>query len=566
MSLRGSLQSFSLPDILQLLSLSQKTGALHVESGHGAGIIWCTAGSVSYAAMAPDDVAGALVAAGLVDESVVVPLVATADPAAPWGPTLVERGAVGHDELTGFLSQRTEDALFQVLLWDEGEFEFLADEEHAVGSVLNLPVEPLLARVRDRVVEWQGLRALVPLEGVAPHLVPDLPEGYHEVTLSSAEWRVVAAIDGSRLVGALADLVGEPEEQVSLVLRDLVQSGLVVFAEPLAAAPAVTELSLVDAPPMADDDTEPWALRATESAPSWEAAPVVWDEPAAPPWSEPAPVAWDAAEAAEAAPEAEVAADDEIEVRSDDDIEVSAWTTEAEPAAEPDEPVAEPVVEVAEWTGHAEPEAPAWAAEPEADVEPWRRETAEVDEAEPQPADHWQPAVSADDPEVEEAEEPPVEVGAAAASVWGPPSASELVTEASSVPGVEWEPPVSVAEVAPTAAPASAWSDPWATPATTEHDEPAPLGHRAEDVTVTIPVAEPVNRYRDRYAHLYDDVREDEGIDDTQYDRTAADLPRRTMVDEDDEESRAAARRNRGDLPKIDRNVLLRMLSAVKDL
>jgi hypothetical protein len=123
-----------------------------------------------------------------------------------------------------------------------------------------------------------------------------------------------------------------------------------------------------------------------------------------------------------------------------------------------------------------------------------------------------------------------------------------------------------VAEVAPTAAPASAWSDPWATPASTEHDEPALTGHRAEDVTATVTGAEPVDRYRDRYAHLYDDVREDEAVDDTQYDRTAADLPRRTMVDEDDDESRAAARRNRGDLPKIDRNVLLRMLSAVKDL
>ncbi len=80
------------------------------------------------------------------------------------------------------------------------------------------------------------MRALVPLDGAAPQLVPDLPEGYHEVTLSAAEWRVVAAVDGSRLVADVAAHVGEDEEQVSLVLRDLVQSGLVVFAEPKAPA------------------------------------------------------------------------------------------------------------------------------------------------------------------------------------------------------------------------------------------------------------------------------------------------------------------------------------------
>jgi hypothetical protein len=547
MSLRGSLQSFSLPDILQLLSLSSKTGALHVESDQGAGIIWCTAGSVSYAAMAPDDVAGALVTAGLVSEDVVGPLVATADPATPWGPTLVERGAVGHDELAAFLSERTEDALFQVLLWDEGEFEFLADEEHAVGSVINLPVEPLLARVRERVVEWQSLRALVPLTGAAPHLVPDLPEGYHEVTLSAAEWRVVAAVDGSRLVADVAAHVGEDEEPVSLVLRDLVQSGLVVFADPkVAAASPVAEVALADSPPMADEDErEPWALRASESAPSWEAAPVVWDDPAPatrwdePPaaWSEPAPtpMTWGAPAEAEAEPEPVAAADHEAEHE--------AWTYEPA-AAEAEAP--EPAV------AEAEPDVPAVTAR-------WQL----ADLAEPEPDDVWrQPEPVAEEPAWadERSDEAPVEVGTVA-SAWAPPSAADLVTEASSVPSVEWEPPVSVAEVDPTATPASAWSDPWATPAA-EHEEPA--AHHVDD-TVTIPTPEPVDRYRDRYAHLYDDVREDEAIDDSQYDRTAADLPRRTMVDEDDED-RAAARRNRGDLPKIDRNVLLRMLSAVKDL
>jgi hypothetical protein len=329
--------------------------------------------------------------------------------------------------------------------------------------------------------------------------VPDLPEGYHEVTLSSAEWRVVAAVDGSRLVADLADHVGEAEEHVSLVLRDLVQSGLVVFAEPrVPTAPAVSDISL-DAPPMADEDDgrAPWALHAAEEAPTWEADPVVWDEPAptsrwdepaTPPWSEPAPPAW--GPAVEAAPE--------------------EWP---EPEAEPQ---------------HAEP-------------------TAYVD--------HDEHA----EPEPERAE----------ATAWAPPSAADLVTEASSVPAVEWEPPVSVAEMSSTAAPASEWTDPWASPPAIE-DEPAasaPAAHHAEDVTVTIPVAEPVDRYRDRYAHLYDDVREDESIDDSQYDRTAADLPRRsTMVDDDDDEESRAARRGRGDLPKIDRNVLLRMLSAVKDL
>ncbi len=200
-----------------------------------------------------------------------------------------------------------------------------------------------------------------------------------------------------------------------------------------------------------EDGREPWALRASESAPSWEAAPVVWDEPApasrwdepaTPSWSEPAPtpMTWGAPAEPEAEAEAVAATDHDAEhERGPPSRRRSSSPSPSRRARDRDER-AEP--EVAAVTSRWQL---ADLAEPQPDHDAWGSEAAE---------DH---AAA-----VQQADEAPVEVGASASRV-GSPSASDLVTEASSVPAVEWEPPVSVAEVAPTATPASAWSDPWAT-------------------------------------------------------------------------------------------------------
>jgi hypothetical protein len=557
MSLRGSLQSFSLPDILQLLSLSSKTGALHVASETGSGIVWCTAGAVSYAAMAPDDAVRALVEAGLGAEDAIRPVVDGADPSAPWGPALIERGVVDEDQLRSFLAERTEQAMFEVLLWDEGDFEFLADEEHSVGPVLGLAVEPLLATVRERVVEWRSLRQLVPLSGLAAHLSAELPEGYHEVTLTAAEWRIVAAANGSRVVTDIAEHVGQPELPVSHVLRDLVQSGLVYFAEPLVPATPAPEAAVprqepagaagptpvpgeevvaeehapAEAASGADDgDRGPWALRAAESAPTWETAAAAWEDPAetdwhgdaAPAWSEPAPTSWETAEPAAwsaPAPEADVPAPVEATSEAFAQPVTSSWDAEPSGGNGAPAPAAEPAV--AEGAAQIYPPPFAWdAVAPVAEPTPA-----------PEPVTEWH------DP-------------------WSSPPAVVAPAEAADSPGDFRDATVGPPSLTPV--PAAAPAPPPA---------PAPTPLRAVDPYTPsgIPVADSADRYRDRYAHLYEDAREDEPIDDSRYERTAADLPRRTMLDNDLDEARTV-RRGRGDLPKIDRNVLLRMLSAVKDL
>ena len=68
MSLQGSLDAFSLPDIFQLLSFSQKTGALHLRA-ESTGIVFFHSGEVYFASSRQGDTLGsALVRSGVVGE------------------------------------------------------------------------------------------------------------------------------------------------------------------------------------------------------------------------------------------------------------------------------------------------------------------------------------------------------------------------------------------------------------------------------------------------------------------------------------------------------------------
>src|SRR3954451_4537141 len=45
--LEGSLDAFSLPDIFALLSMTKKTGGLHLRRSHAHGVVWFTTGSLT---------------------------------------------------------------------------------------------------------------------------------------------------------------------------------------------------------------------------------------------------------------------------------------------------------------------------------------------------------------------------------------------------------------------------------------------------------------------------------------------------------------------------------------
>ncbi len=246
MSLQGTLDTLSLPELCELLSGTNKTGALHVRAEAGQGVLWFTGGKVC---------AGE---AG--------------------GQTGPPPPGVGGD-----LLERLHDVCFELFRFTEGTFEFEADRRPSWPADRSVDVTGLLAETDRRMAEWREIIAVIPSIEARPRLVPEPPAG-GPITLDGAQWRVVTGIDGRRRVSALIRVLDGGEFTVCKVLRSLVQAGLVeIDADPSAgsgagetAGAAVTAGAGAAAAAGSDaapDPTPPAKAARAQSRPEPEVAP-----------------------------------------------------------------------------------------------------------------------------------------------------------------------------------------------------------------------------------------------------------------------------------------------------
>ncbi len=188
MALQGSLADIALPDVIQLVSVSGKTGVFTL-SGDGAdGKIFIKDGQIT------DAVAG---------------------------------------KLGG------EYAVYEMAGWHKGQFIFTAGIESERVTV-NKSNTSLMMEAARRLDEWRVLQRKIPSMEAVPYFLPREP-GQDQITLSPQEWAIVTKIDGRLSIAKLEETTGLPAFDVCKVLFGLVTSGLIALRspveEPAAAAP-----------------------------------------------------------------------------------------------------------------------------------------------------------------------------------------------------------------------------------------------------------------------------------------------------------------------------------------
>src|SRR4051812_36123557 len=166
MRLEGTLDAFSLPDIFQLLSYTKKTGTLHLRRQDCHGVVHLREGAVTGGRgdATCQALGRRLVGAGLVsdkDLAHAVELLLDTPGDGP-GKTLVARGAVGEAGARRLAAEQAQDAVFELLRWEAGEFAFVMDELDPDDVGATLAVEDVVAEGRRRLETWQTLVEKVP--------------------------------------------------------------------------------------------------------------------------------------------------------------------------------------------------------------------------------------------------------------------------------------------------------------------------------------------------------------------------------------------------------------------
>jgi uncharacterized protein DUF4388 len=217
-SLQGTLDTLSLPELCELLSGTNKSGALHVRSESGQGVLWFTAGQVC-----------------------------AGEAGGQTGPPPPGAG--------GDLLERLHDVCFELFRYTEGSFEFEAERRPSWPAERSVDVSGLLAETERRMAEWREIIAVIPSIEARPRLVSEPPVG-GPITLDAAQWRVVTGIDGRRRVSALIRVLDGGAFTVCKILRSLVQAGLVEIdaaeSAPAAVGDAPAGVAASVAPPEAE--------------------------------------------------------------------------------------------------------------------------------------------------------------------------------------------------------------------------------------------------------------------------------------------------------------------------
>ena len=233
MRLEGTLDAFSLPDVFSLLSMTRKTGTLHLrrEALHGAIHLREGAGTGARSDGHRQALGRRVVGAGAVDDATLASAVEELvdRPGAGLGKLLVERAGLDRDAAELLAGEQATDAVFDLMRWPDGEFAFVIDEDDPDDVGLALPVDGLVAEARRRLEEWAALTAAVPAPDALVSLSPSPAE---PPTLSAEEWQLLGLVDGHRTVADLVEAYGRGDFALVRALAGMVERGLLVVHTP----------------------------------------------------------------------------------------------------------------------------------------------------------------------------------------------------------------------------------------------------------------------------------------------------------------------------------------------
>ncbi len=209
MSLSGSLGTMNLADLLQWAASAQKTGRIDFRAGTVVKEVYVQEGMIVGAASnQPTEMLGhVLVARGkLTEEQLRAALLARGDSDEFLGQVLVRLGFVSRDDLLRALAERTEDVVYSLFEWEDGEFNFEPDARPGPRVVLiSLAVDHVLLRGVHRHDETQRIREVFPDGRVVLERTDRTPP--REIMEHPLALRILNGLDGRRTIDELAFLV-----------------------------------------------------------------------------------------------------------------------------------------------------------------------------------------------------------------------------------------------------------------------------------------------------------------------------------------------------------------------
>ncbi len=237
MDLQGSIAKFTLPEILQLIAGSRKTGTLAIQKDDSIVMVYFKEGNVIYA-YGPQQTyhIGQLLkelnvlTAEQLEEA--VKMQSEWQNSRRLGEILISQKYIDRSDLETVVKTQIEELLYSLLAWQSGSFKFY-ENQHPTE-------EEITVHISIENVILEGLRRLDE-KNMVTETLPDLSEVYaiassesnrsKDVNMNASEWNMMALVDGYRALSEICQMSQLGQDETLVRLARLKLAGIIVKAE-----------------------------------------------------------------------------------------------------------------------------------------------------------------------------------------------------------------------------------------------------------------------------------------------------------------------------------------------
>jgi tetratricopeptide (TPR) repeat protein len=231
MAIKGSLKEASLPDVLQLLSLGQKTGCLSIADRSNFGYIYFDKGRICYASIVNrrDRLGDILVKHQKITPDHLDAAIhrQTKEHGKKLGEILVSMGVISQADLERYMRVQIEESVYYLFTWTQGTFNFEAEvRPERQDFLVSINPESLLLEGARRVDEWSLIEKKIPSFDLI-FVVDKDRLAISEAQLTDPQQRVLPLLNGRRDVNEVIEESGLGEFEIGKALYGLITAGFV---------------------------------------------------------------------------------------------------------------------------------------------------------------------------------------------------------------------------------------------------------------------------------------------------------------------------------------------------
>ncbi len=228
-----------------------KTGGLHLVHEQETALLFFEKGKLVMAVRRPEDQqAELLVRLGILDAAGLAraqALLEAKGDGATLTQVIIDEQLAGKDQFQSQLQTFTEEAVYGLFGWPEGEFRFEQNQRpDRDAPIIPTPisVDHLIMEGVRRIDEWGRIKDRIPSTDMVVRFIDQPGERSKNVKLAAEEWRVFARINGRDTLAEIAKKTNLSEFDVCRVVYGFLTAGLVDVQKkpkPMAQKPGAAE-------------------------------------------------------------------------------------------------------------------------------------------------------------------------------------------------------------------------------------------------------------------------------------------------------------------------------------